>query len=259
MPELSSTRKFVLVALADAADDHGVCYPSIAHIIEKTSLDRKTVLDCMAELKASGFITETGEMKGKTKQIPVVMLHLDKSTKNGTISCKANQTVPNFPPNSPVFPPKQSQKRDTEPYTNPKEPYNSEIESEKKKVALTEATILKARELAPVWDVELLERKFVSLCETGVMPRDPNKAFLNWVMSYTKGKPPGEFSGSKTSEVSTEGKEIQPYEPYQNKMDDWRKRMAQWNRDGWWQAGWGPEPGKDGCKVPNELDVRSGL
>lgn len=112
MPEMQSTRKFVLVALADAANDFGICYPSIAHIIEKTCLDRKTIIDCIADLKNSELLEDTGERKGKTKQVPVFKLHLDKSTKNGTIR---SITVPILDGNSPVFPSKQSQKRDTEP------------------------------------------------------------------------------------------------------------------------------------------------
>lgn len=115
MPDLPSSRKFVLVALADAADDYGTCYPSIKHIIEKTSLDRKTVIDSLSDLHESGLITKTGEMRGRTKQIPVIRLELSKSTKYGTLPNRASQTVPNFPPNSPVFPTKESQKRDTEP------------------------------------------------------------------------------------------------------------------------------------------------
>lgn len=112
MPEISSSRKFVLVALADAANDFGLCYPSIAHIIDKTSLDRKTIIDCIADLKKDGFLIDTGERKGKTKQIPVFRLALDKSPKNGIVQ---NRTVPKTDGNSPVFTPKQSQKRDTEP------------------------------------------------------------------------------------------------------------------------------------------------
>lgn len=115
MPDISSTRKFVLVALADAANDFGICYPSIAHIVEKTCLDRKTIINCIAELKEFGFLIDTGERKGRTKQVPVFKLQLDKSTKNGTISCSKHETVPKTDGKSPVFPSKQSQKRDTEP------------------------------------------------------------------------------------------------------------------------------------------------
>jgi hypothetical protein len=109
-PDLPSSRKFVLVALADAANDHGVCYPSIAHIIAKTSLDRKTVIESLAYLHEKGLISKTGEMTGRTKQIPVLRMEFGKDTISGTL-----QTVPNFPANSPKFPSKQSQKRDTEP------------------------------------------------------------------------------------------------------------------------------------------------
>lgn len=254
MPNISSTRKFVLVALADASDDNGICFPSIAHIIEKTSLDRKTVLSCIQELKLEGFISETGEMKGRTKQIPVIKLHLDKSPKNGTITCMANQTVPFFPPNSPVFPPKQSQKRDTEPYIIPKEPYNTVFEIKKERISVSTAAILSAKELAPAWDTDILEKKFISLCEGGFVPKNLNNSFLKWVKSYTKGKPPGEFPKSDPSNSQKEDTtKIREYTPFKNKNDDWRKRLSQWKRDEWWQDGWGPRPNEDGCRVPQEL------
>jgi hypothetical protein len=99
MPDLPSSRKFVLVALADAASDEGPCFPSIKHVVAKTSLDRKTVIDAIVELKAIGLIAETGECKGKTKQIPVLKLHISKSPENGIVIRDANETVPNFPRN----------------------------------------------------------------------------------------------------------------------------------------------------------------
>lgn len=131
MPDIQSSRKFVLVALADAANDFGICYPSIAHIIEKTCLDRKTVIDAIGDLKELGFLKDTGERKGKTKQVPVFKLELTSSPKNGTVK---NVTVPEMDGKSPVFPSKQSQKRDTEPLRTLIEPTGS-FRKEKKDIS----------------------------------------------------------------------------------------------------------------------------
>ena len=143
-PVKPSSLKFVLVALSDFANEAGEAYPSIETLENKTSQNRKTILANIAKLIELGLARDTGERKGKTRQIPVYWINkdalrkltasnstkkgtvkdgeLDNSTKNGPIeddqnpNSTKNGTVPFLegkePKNGPV---KQSQKRDTEP------------------------------------------------------------------------------------------------------------------------------------------------
>jgi len=51
MIQLSPAPKIVLLALADIADDAGVCYPSISHIAKKACLGERAVQRRLAELR----------------------------------------------------------------------------------------------------------------------------------------------------------------------------------------------------------------
>lgn len=133
--------KSVLTWLADMCGADLTAYPSISALAEATELDRKTVQSSLQYLVEKGFIEDTGERRGKTKQIPVYrLLGVDESIadaertqkrdclnqpKNGCVKPKApkngcvknDQTIPFFPSNDPKNgirnPPKESK------YINP--------------------------------------------------------------------------------------------------------------------------------------------
>lgn len=102
----SSSVKFTLVALCECANyQTGRIFPSVAHITEITGQNRKTIISNIAELERLGFISDTGERAGTTRQIKVYQATL------GTVP-KTEQSQKR---NSTEKEPKQSQKRDTEP------------------------------------------------------------------------------------------------------------------------------------------------
>lgn len=135
-------KKLVLLSLADRASEDHCAYPSVARLVEDTEMDRKTVLKIIDELIEDGLIKDTGERKGRTKQVKVYQLlgvtgretvpitvQLNdeneelKNTNNGTVSgVKESQqrnstnigTVPTNPLNSPNNSVKESQRWDTE-------------------------------------------------------------------------------------------------------------------------------------------------
>lgn len=107
-----STAKFVLVAMANCASTESMlAWPSVAYLAQATGQDRKTVLSNLSLLRDQGFIEDTGKRAGATKQVHVYRLN---STKTGTVKQAQERdstesgTVPDFPPNSPVFPSKES-------------------------------------------------------------------------------------------------------------------------------------------------------
>ena len=55
--QIRQTLKLLLLALADNADDDGVCWPSIDTIAAKCSTDRRTIFRQLLELESSGHIT----------------------------------------------------------------------------------------------------------------------------------------------------------------------------------------------------------
>lgn len=101
-----SSEKFVLVALANCANSDGICWPSILYLCEATCQDRKTVIANIGRLIENGFICDTYERRGKTKQVLVYQLVINKQCQKRNSTEKG--TVPNFPPNSTVFPVKES-------------------------------------------------------------------------------------------------------------------------------------------------------
>jgi DNA-binding Lrp family transcriptional regulator len=59
----NTTQKFILVALADTADDFGVCWPSYETIAKKCSVSRRSVIRSINDLIKQGIITKTRRFK----------------------------------------------------------------------------------------------------------------------------------------------------------------------------------------------------
>ena len=57
MQDISSTTKLVLLALADSANDEGVCWPSLTTIARKSSLSRSTVAEVLSNLERQQVIS----------------------------------------------------------------------------------------------------------------------------------------------------------------------------------------------------------
>lgn len=128
-----SSLKFLLLALADNADDQGRAFPSLECLVQKTSQDRKTVIAGLDRLEELKLATDTGSRVGRTKQVKVYRLErfLDSgnSTKNGFVegpkgpvsgTGSENGTVPVLPSKGTVFPRKESRKRYPDPSWNHK-------------------------------------------------------------------------------------------------------------------------------------------
>ncbi|MGA6475312.1 DnaT-like ssDNA-binding domain-containing protein [Klebsiella sp. K822] len=126
-----SSAKSVLTWMADMCGADFTTYPSIAALAEATELDKKTVQASLQHLVEIGLIQDTGERRGRTRQIPVYRLvgveesiedsertqkreHYQKrdrlnKPKNGTVkhnepkngSVNDGETIPFFPSNDP--------------------------------------------------------------------------------------------------------------------------------------------------------------
>jgi pyocin large subunit-like protein len=69
-----SSAKAVLTWMADMCGADLCAFPSIPALAEATELDKKTVQSSLQYLVSIGLIEDTGERRGKTKQIPVYRL-----------------------------------------------------------------------------------------------------------------------------------------------------------------------------------------
>ncbi len=78
-----SSRKFILLALADCMnDEEGCAYPSVCTLELKTCLDRKTVIEGIQDLISQGYLIDTEQRVGRTKQVRVLRLNGLPSLKN---------------------------------------------------------------------------------------------------------------------------------------------------------------------------------
>ncbi len=55
--QMPPTPKAVLISIADQANDHGVCWPSLPGICERTCFKRTAVIEALAWLEQAGFIS----------------------------------------------------------------------------------------------------------------------------------------------------------------------------------------------------------
>lgn len=106
----SAGTKLVLLGLAECAHrETAEAYPSIAALVEFSSMDRKSVIANLNRLEAGGFITDSGKREGRTKQVKVYRLAL--------YTVPISEQSQNR--NSSDIPSKQSQKRDTDTVKEP--------------------------------------------------------------------------------------------------------------------------------------------
>jgi hypothetical protein len=84
--------KLVLLGLAECAERaHNHAFPSVASLVEFTSLDRKSVIANLSKLEAAGFIRDTSRRVGRTGQIKVYQLIIESIPKTEP-SQKRNDT-----------------------------------------------------------------------------------------------------------------------------------------------------------------------
>jgi hypothetical protein len=137
----SASQKLVLLALADRHNTEiDGAYPSIAWLVEFTDLNRKTVINCLTTLETGGFISDSGERRGNTRQIKVYRLHLETIPKTELSQKRNSSKITN----------KQSQKRDTEPS---REPFTPDIpDGISRSPSENENSKLKPEHVVEVWN-----------------------------------------------------------------------------------------------------------
>lgn len=98
-PDISSTQKLVLLALADWANDDGLCWPSIDRLAVKASLTSRAVQKTIRSLEDSGFIKrEEVSGKGNKYWVTIPLNHVHPRT---TFTPPLNEVHPTPEPRSP--------------------------------------------------------------------------------------------------------------------------------------------------------------
>jgi len=99
----SSPQKFVLVALANFANEENYAYPSVATICGITMQKDETVRSALVALAEQGFIEDTGKRYGHTQQVKVWKLNLKTPEMGGLKDTPKDspKTPPKLPPKTP--------------------------------------------------------------------------------------------------------------------------------------------------------------
>ncbi|MRR31566.1 hypothetical protein EG834_14845, partial [bacterium] len=82
-----STAKFILLALADHADEKGMgAYPGLTRMELKTGLTRKTIVNALDALKFNGIISLVGRSKFNTSNYTILIQTLKEKAEDGVTS-----------------------------------------------------------------------------------------------------------------------------------------------------------------------------
>lgn len=117
--EIKASQKLLMLSLADRADELHCCYPSIQRLVKDTGMDRKTIGKWINQMIEDGFISDTGERKGKTKQVRVLRLNIEVKEAQKRNSTKFGNNTKNGHETSPILDNKRSQNWDAESVTEP--------------------------------------------------------------------------------------------------------------------------------------------
>lgn len=93
---LPQTRKMVMLSLADQANDHGECYPSVATIAARCSCSRRTVFEALADLEAEGFLSRK-MLPGQRVLFKISAERLRQLELPGTNQCATRTSAPRAP------------------------------------------------------------------------------------------------------------------------------------------------------------------
>lgn len=98
-PGINATQKIVLLALADWANDEGMCWPSIQRIADKCCLTTRAVQKALRAMEEMGLLRhEDGVHKSRTYWISLPLNHVHPRT---TFTPPLNDVHPTPEPRSP--------------------------------------------------------------------------------------------------------------------------------------------------------------
>lgn len=118
---MSATQKSVLISLADNANDHGVCWPSIPTIAMRTCLSERAIHGAIKWLEAAGVL-EANRANGRHTSYTVWPESFEPPQEMRPRSKRATAANAATPAAGAVVPPQQVQKAPQEVRSNHKEP-----------------------------------------------------------------------------------------------------------------------------------------
>jgi len=86
-----SSRKFVMIAIADMANEHGETWPSLVRLSERTNLSRSTVRRALVWLQSDGrIVMMRGNGRGKITRVQILQKGVTEIPFNPNKGCQAD-------------------------------------------------------------------------------------------------------------------------------------------------------------------------
>jgi len=252
------TAKFVLVAICNYADANDKAWPSHEDLARVTGLSKRAVQNNLKKLVDWGVVTRVREFRANgSENNPTV--YIDLESRPVVVDGVASGATP---PSQEMPPGVESgatlQTTDTKPQkkTRPADGvYAEEFEALWKLYPRTKNTSKqKAHDLWRVLSAENQERVRVAVplfaadMRAEGRPPDKIKHMQFWLKDRMYETAGAVTSAAKVA-VADWHKIATP--------EQWSKVLVIWRGDSNWRQSWGPEPGKPGCMVPDDLLTES--
>lgn len=256
---IPAARKFVLIALADAADDYGVCWPSYNHLARKTSLTRRAVINNIKALMDEGLIEKATRIRANASdtsnayRLPII---------NGSIAdhplsalFKSEMVNEMHPLVNDVHPPSEPYSPTGEPYSPLEPSENHHINQKEKKRVPRDVFLLEINKRFKDGFFDDLEVTETNVNTYGHMAYDHWEGYDKYPQGdvYTAFRGfvrIGQAENKLDRHIKKSTAKKSTYDPH----SQWRARVIGWKEKGLaWMSQWGAPPDDPATKVPTEV------
>ena len=257
----SRTAKAVLVCLADYADADGCAWPAIRRLMGEVQCSQSTIQRALRSLEEVGLVNRRRHERqdgGETSARYTLAMAARPPSQNDTppvSKCDPPGVTGATPPVSPVTPP----------YEPPLEPPLELLGSDepRRRSAPPLPGFEEAWKAYP--HVRGRSSKAKALAEWRKLPPLTQAGLAAACRRYGEdGREPKADCGAPAMErwlkagrfedwLTTGSTGASP--PATEERSPWPMRLRRWAEDRYWDADWGPRPGRDGCLAPTAAEV----
>jgi len=248
--------KILLLAVANYADPEGRCWPKVETLSFDSEVSKRTIQRKLAELQELGFIEVSARFDAGGKQTSsLIQLRMDEGCQKVTPEiCHGEGDTKVSPPND--FNNHKNKQSTSASKKKDDGAYSEDFEALWKLAAELGAPRTKNTSKKKAWDLYRMlntERReivrnaipiFAAAMRSEGRPEDKIKHFQFFLSERIY----------ETVGVSAATGGDAPVKTYKDATrEEWQKVLNVWAIDSHWRSTWGPEPGKPGCAVPEDL------
>lgn len=249
-----SSAKFVLVAIANYADENGRCWPSQQRLANDTSLTERSIRSAIIALEELGYVKRVERRRQDGSRaadlIEIIGMNSQPEKSSGGLENASEPTGNNFRDNRKSTtdqPEIISGLTSFEPSKNHQEPSARAREAKPDPVAQLKIDIVKAfsaaksttlmpdTHRAALWIEQGYSAGLILATIREVLARKPNVSSLSYF-----DRPIADAHAAK----------VQPIAQPISLETEWSNKLRRWHDKGDWPGVWGDPPGHPCCKIP---------